>query len=136
VAMAVTNLGLAYESAGATAEAVTAQSRAHELFRRVLGDQHRSTLIAARRLAVALARTGGQTRARQLMDAVLDDAAGRPDLDGAEYGRFAADAAAVFSASGDVPSARHWQDLARTHLIDALGSDHPEVTRLLDVAVG
>ncbi|HEX2804740.1 MAG TPA: tetratricopeptide repeat protein [Kineosporiaceae bacterium] len=136
VAMAVTNLGLAYESAGATAEAVTAQSRAHELFRRVLGDQHRSTLIAARRLAVALARTGGQTRARQLMDAVLDDAAGRPDLDGAEYGRIAADAAAVFSASGDVPSARHWQDLARTHLIDALGSDHPEVTRLLDIAVG
>jgi DNA-binding SARP family transcriptional activator len=99
VAMSLTNLGLAYGDAGRTAEAVEAQARAHRLFRAALGPEHASTLLAGRRLAVALAASGSGGRARRLMSDILEIAERRFEDDPAERARFAAAAARVFGAA-------------------------------------
>ena len=98
VAMTLTNRGLAYADAGRTAEAVEAQARARRIFRAALGPEHASTLLAGRRLAVALAASGNRLRARKLMNAVLELAEHRLADNPAERARVAADAARVFGA--------------------------------------
>jgi DNA-binding SARP family transcriptional activator/tetratricopeptide (TPR) repeat protein len=96
VAMTLTNLGLAYADAGRISEAVEAQARARRIFNAALGPEHASTLLASRRLAVALAASGNHTRARRLMNAVLEVAERRLEDNPAELARVAADAARVF----------------------------------------
>ena len=63
-----------------------------------LGPEHASTLLARRRLAVALAASGKQVRARKLMNAVLEVAGRRLEDNPAELARVAADAALVLGA--------------------------------------
>ena len=55
VGMALTNLGLAYADADQPERAVQSQARARAIFLAQLGPTHAHTLLAARRLAVALA---------------------------------------------------------------------------------
>jgi hypothetical protein len=100
VAMTLTNLGLDYTDAGRPTEAVAAQARAHRIFRAALGPEHASTLLAGRRLAVALAAAGNVGRARRLMSEVLAIAERRLEDNPAERARLAADAARVFDATG------------------------------------
>jgi hypothetical protein len=96
--MALTNLGLALADAGSTQEAVDVQSRAHRIFRGLLGPSHVSTLLAARRLAVALIAVGQHERARGLLAEILDSAVSRAADDEAELARIADDAAVVYGA--------------------------------------
>ncbi len=96
VAMTLTNLGLAYADAGRTGDAVDAQARAQRLFHAALGPEHASTLLAGRRLAVALTATGNRVRARRLMRDVLDATEHRLEDNPAEWARVTADAALVF----------------------------------------
>jgi tetratricopeptide (TPR) repeat protein len=96
VAMTLTNLGLAYADAGRLGDAIEAQARARRIFRSALGPEHASTLLAGRRLAVALAANGNRVRARRLMNAVLEVAEHRLEDNPAELARVAADAAQVF----------------------------------------
>jgi DNA-binding SARP family transcriptional activator/tetratricopeptide (TPR) repeat protein len=96
VAMTLTNLGLAYVDAGRISDSVDAQARARRIFNAALGPEHASTLLASRRLAVALAASGNHARARKLMNAVLQVAEHRLEDNPAELARVAADAARVF----------------------------------------
>jgi uncharacterized protein YciW len=98
--MTLTNLGLDYADAGRTGEAVEAQERAHRIFSTALGPGHASTLLAGRRLAVALAVAGNVARARRLMGDVLAIAERRLEDNPAERSRLAADAARVFATTG------------------------------------
>jgi pilus assembly protein CpaF len=105
-------LGLAQADAGRPADAVAAQARAHAIFVAKLGSEHASTLLAARRLAVALALAGQPTRATALLEEILPVATDRAADNTAERARIAADAAAVYSAAGDAPAARRWLERA------------------------
>lgn len=98
VAMTLTNLGLAYTDAGRIGEAVEAQARARRIFNAALGPEHASTLLASRRLAVALAVSGNHVRARKLMNAVVEVAERRLEDNPAELARVAADAAQVLGS--------------------------------------
>ncbi|GAA5118500.1 BTAD domain-containing putative transcriptional regulator [Pseudonocardia adelaidensis] len=98
VAMTLTNLGLAYADAGRGSDAVEAQARARRIFRTALGPEHASTLLAGRRLAVALAADGHRIRARKLMSTILEVAGHRLEGDPAERARVEADAARVFGS--------------------------------------
>ena len=101
VGMALTNLGLAYQDAGQPERAAQTQARARTIFLAKLGPRHAHTLLAGRRLAVALAATDHPLRARALIEEVLAGVAARGDDNDAEHGRIAADAAAVYAALGD-----------------------------------
>ena len=69
----LTNLGLAYADADQPERAVQSQTRARAIFLAQLGPTHAHTLLAGRRLAVALARTDQPLRARALVEEVLAD---------------------------------------------------------------
>jgi DNA-binding SARP family transcriptional activator/tetratricopeptide (TPR) repeat protein len=99
VGMTLTNLGLAYADAGRIGEAVEAQARARRIFRSAFGPEHASTVLAGRRLAVALAAGGNPVRARKLMNTVLEVAQRRLKDNPAELARVADDAARVFGAN-------------------------------------
>jgi uncharacterized protein YciW len=99
VAMTLTNLGLDYADAGRMREAVEAQERAHHIFSAALGPEHASTLLAGRRLAVALAVAGNVARARRLMGEVLAVAERRLEDNPTERARLAADAERVLGTA-------------------------------------
>ena len=130
VGMALTNLGLAYRAAGRAEPAVQSQTRARSIFLSTLGPTHAHTLLAGRRLAVALAGSGHPMGARTLIEDVLETVGARPDDNDAERGRVALDAADVYAAIGDRERAAHWSRTARATLTRALGPDHPEVRAL------
>ena len=131
VGMALTNLGLAYQDADQRERAAQTQARARTIFLVKLGPRHAHTLLAGRRLAVALARTDHPLPARALIEEVLAGVAARGDDNDAEHGRIAAAAAAVYAALGDHELAARWLDTARAELTRALGAGHPEVRALL-----
>ncbi|WP_219414408.1 BTAD domain-containing putative transcriptional regulator [Pseudonocardia nigra] len=126
VAMTLTNLGLALLDTARPAEAVTAQARAHAIFRSALGPTHASTMLAARRWAVALAVAGHPGRARVLLEEVLDVATARASDNDAERGRIAADAAAVYTAVGDLDLAKLWRKRAMAALSAPPDAEHPQ----------
>ena len=86
VAMALTNLGLACLDAGQPDRAVLAQTRARTIFLNRLGPTHAHTLLAGRRLAVALAAADHPARARELITEALQAAAARTGDSDAERG--------------------------------------------------
>jgi tetratricopeptide (TPR) repeat protein len=130
VGMALTNLGLAHHDAGHREQAAQIQARARAIFLVKLGPRHAHTLLAGRRLAVALALTEHPLPARALVEEVLAGSAARGDDHDAEHGRVAADAAIVYAALGDSGLAEHWREVARATLTRALGPGHPEVRAL------
>lgn len=137
VAMTLTNLGLAQLATdGGAEDAVQSQTRARTIFLAALGPAHAHTLLATRRLAVALAVTAHPLPARALIDEVLELAEARADGHDAELGRVAADAATVYAAAGDRAAAGRWRVRAREVLGAALGPEHPEVLALDGVPTG
>jgi tetratricopeptide (TPR) repeat protein len=114
VGMTCTNLGLAQLEGGRREEAVQSQDRARTIFLTALGPAHAHTLLAGRRLAVALAVTDHPLRARTLIEEVLEIAASRTGDNDAEKARLAADAATVYAAVGDREAAQRWRERAGT----------------------
>lgn len=105
VAMALTNLGLALAEAGRAQEADDAQARAHAIFCDVLGPMHSSTLLAARRRAVAMSTNGQHRAARALLGEILEVVVSRAGDNDAELARIAADTALVYGVD-DVAAQR------------------------------